>query len=381
MSGRREPLGVAWARHRVDTVLARAGVRLDGEHPWDPQIRRPRMLRRILLKGTLGAGEAYVDGDWDCAAIDEMTARIMSVQADARLISRPIRSLLNDLMAMATNAQSPRLARRHVRSHYDIGDDLYAAMLGPTMAYSCGYWQHAATLDEAQVAKFDLICKKIGLSSGHRVLDIGCGWGGFAHHAATKYGAEVVGITLSPAQAAGARQRCAGLPVEIREQDYRALSGQFDRIVSVGMFEHVGPANYRTFFEVITRLLRRDGLFLLHTIGGRTSTRTSDPWINRYVFPGGILPSAHQIGKGFDGLFVLEDWHNFGADYDRTLLAWHTNVESAWPQLSDRYSPRFRRLWRYYLLTCAGMFRARRNQLWQLVLSPCGVPSGYTRVT
>jgi cyclopropane-fatty-acyl-phospholipid synthase len=253
-------------------------------------------------------------------------------------------------------------------------------MLGPTMAYSCGYWQSASTLDDAQMAKFELVCQKIALAPGLRILDIGCGWGGFAHYAATRYGVEVVGITLSPAQAAFARQRCGHLPVQIREQDYRDLSGQFDRIVSIGMFEHVGPSNYRSFFEVVARLLDPQGLFLLHTIGGNTSFRSTDPWIDRYVFPGSHLPSVQQIGRAIEGIFVLEDWHNFGADYDRTLMAWNANLEAAWPRLSAAYSERFHRFWRYYLLTCAGSFRARRNQLWQIALSPRGVRAGYCRV-
>ena len=271
-------------------------------------------------------------------------------------------------------------ARREIRTHYDIGNDLYRAMLGPTMAYSRAYWRDAATPDEAQIAKHELVCQKLAFERGMRVLDVGCGWAGFARHAAERYGVEVVGITLSPAQAQLARRRCTGLPVDIREQDYRDLSEQFDRVVSIGMFEHVGPSHYRRFFDIVSRHLHPRGLFLLHTIGGNTSERTTDPWIDRYVFPGSVLPSVAEIARAVEGVFVVEDWHNFGADYDRTLMAWHANLEAAWPTLSPRYSDRFRRLWRYYLLTCAGTFRARRNQLWQIVLSRKGVRGGYQRV-
>lgn len=369
-----------WASNGVDALLAPAGVHLNGRNPWDPQIQRPRALWRVLTNGTLGAGEAYVDGDWECAALDELASRLAAVQVHRELALRSPASFVNEFTVRVLNRQTAARARQDIQAHYDVGNDMYSAMLGPTMAYSCGYWRQAASLDDAQTAKFDLVCRKVGLQPGQRVLDIGCGWGGLAHFAATHYGVDVVGITLSPAQAALARERCAGLPVDIQEKDYRALDGTFDRIISIGMFEHVGPSNYRAFFEVVRRLIAADGLLLLHTIGGSTSEHTTDPWINRYVFPGSTLPSAQQIGHAIEGVFVLEDWHNFGADYDKTLMAWHANLEAAWPRLSGKYSDRFRRLWSYYLLTCAGTFRARRNQLWQIVLSPDGVPSGYQRV-
>jgi cyclopropane-fatty-acyl-phospholipid synthase len=374
------PSASQWATRRVNALLAPAGIALQGPRRWDPQIRRSRALWRVLLNGTLGAGEAYVDGDWECDALDEFIDRLLSAEADRVLAWRSPVSLVNDLAARLTNQQNPAHARRDICAHYGVGNDLYAAMLGPTMAYSCGYWQHAASLDDAQIAKFDLICRKLAITPGSRILDVGCGWGGFAEHAAAHYGVEVVGVTLSPAQACVARRRCAGLPVTIHEQDYRHLSGRFDRVVSIGMFEHVGPTNYRRFFEIMARVLKPDGLFLLHTIGGRTSYRSTDPWIERYVFPGSILPAVQQIAHAIEGVFVLEDWHNFGADYDRTLMAWHANLEAAWPRLAMGKSERFRRVWRYYLLTCAGTFRARRNQLWQIVLSPRGVRSGYRRL-
>jgi len=247
------------------------------------------------------------------------------------------------------------------------------------MAYSCGYWRAASTLDEAQDAKHELIAHKIGLAPGMTVLDIGSGWGAFARFAAGRYGARVTGVTLSPAQAAFAREHCRGLPVAIHEQDYREIVGRFDRVVSIGMFEHVGPRNHRRFFEQAARCLKPHGLLLLHTIGSLRSTRTGDPWIDRFIFPNGVLPSAAQIARAAEGVFVVEDWHNFGADYDRTLMAWHANLERAWPHLPRGEDHRFRRLWRYYLLTCAGSFRARVNQLWQLVLSPSGVTGGYRR--
>jgi cyclopropane-fatty-acyl-phospholipid synthase len=373
-------VGIGALAHRYVTgLLAPAGLVLNGTKPWDPQIRSPAALSRILWQGLLGAGEGYVAGDWDCAALDVFTARLLEADADRPLAWRSAVALANEARAWLWNGQTRRRSRRSVAAHYDRGDDLYEAMLGPTMSYSCGYWEGVTTLDAAQDAKHDLICRKLHLRPGLRVLDVGCGWGAFAVHAAERFGVEVVGVTLSGAQARAARRRGKGLPIEIREEDYRDVAGSFDRVVSIGMFEHVGPANYRAFFDVMARRLKPNGLFLLHTIGALRSMRSPDPWIDRYVFPGAVLPSAAQVSRAIEGRFVLEDWHNFGADYDRTLMAWHQRFDQAWPGLADRYSPQFRRLWRYYLLTCAGSFRARRNQLWQLVLSPTGVAGGYRR--
>ncbi len=368
-----------WARRRLDTLAEPAGVKLDGHQPWDPQIHHDRALFRILLGGTLGAGESYMDGDWDCPRLDELATRVLLAGQDRTLEERSTAAIVDRALARLANLQTPARAKRDIRAHYDIGNDLYAAMLGRTRTYSGAYWRTAVTLDEAQDAKHELICRKLDLRPGHRVLDIGCGWGGFAKYAATHHGVEVVGVTLSGAQAAQARRFCAGLPGWILERDYRDVNGSFDHIVSVGMFEHVGPRNYRAFFERVRGMLPSDGLFRLHSIGVPESQRTTDPWVNRYIFPDGVLPSAAQITRAVEGLFVLEDWQSLGADYDRTLMAWHHNLEAEWPRLASHYSERFRRQWRYFLLSAAGAFRARRNLLWQLVLSPRGVAGGYRR--
>jgi cyclopropane-fatty-acyl-phospholipid synthase len=261
--------------------------------------------------------------------------------------------------------------------HYDIGNDLYEKMLDSRMIYSCGYWKDAQNLDEAQENKLELTCRKLKLAAGQKVLDIGCGWGGTARYMAEHYGVEVVGATISQAQAELARTRCAGLPVEILLMDYRDLKGRFDKIVSIGMFEHVGPKNYRTYFSKVSELLKEDGLFLLHTIGSNTSAISTDPWIERYIFPNGVIPSAQQISAAFEGCFVMEDWHNFGSYYDQTLMAWRENFDRAWPELKQSYDERFRRMWDYYLASCAASFRARDNQLWQIVLSKKGLAGGW----
>ncbi|CZU44228.1 cyclopropane-fatty-acyl-phospholipid synthase [Enterobacter hormaechei] len=237
------------------------------------------------------------------------------------------------------------------------------------MQYSCGYWKKATTLEEAQQDKLQLICDKLQLQPGMRVLDIGCGWGGLAWFMAKNYGVSVVGVTISAEQQKMAQERCLGLDVDIRLQDYRDLNEQFDRIVSVGMFEHVGPKNYKTYFEVADRNLKPDGIFLLHTIGSKRTDNNVDPWINKYIFPNGCLPSVRHIANASEPHFIVEDWHNFGADYDTTLMAWHERFQAAWPEIADNYSERFKRMFSYYLNACAGAFRARDIQLWQVVFS------------
>jgi cyclopropane-fatty-acyl-phospholipid synthase len=253
-------------------------------------------------------------------------------------------------------------------------------MLDPTMSYSCGYWAQAGSLAEAQEHKLRLICRKLELKPGEQLLDVGCGWGGLAQFAATHHGVEVVGVTVSREQAALARERCAGLPVRIELMDYRDIVGRFDKVVSVGMFEHVGVKNYGVYFDTMRRVLVDDGLFLLHTIGDHhTSTRT-DPWIERYIFPNGEIPSARQLACALEGRFLIDDWHNFGPDYDRTLMAWWSNFDAAWPRLRARYGERFYRMWKYYLMASAGSFRSRQGQLWQLVLTRRERAGGYRSV-
>jgi len=363
-------------RRRIEALLAPADIRVNGDRPWDLQVHDEALFRRVLAYGTLGFGEAYMDGWWDCAAIDEMTARAWRADLPARL--KPWRDLPRILQARLSNVQRGLRSFAVGRQHYDIGNELYAHMLDERMMYSCGYWRRARTLDEAQTAKLDLVCRKLDLRPGQRVLDIGCGWGGAARYIAEQHDVEVVGVTVSEQQANLARERTASLPVTISLCDYRDVQESFDRIYSIGMFEHVGYRNYATYFEVVRRCLAADGLSLLHTIGSRRSTTRTDPWIARYIFPNSMLPSASQITAASEGRLVLEDWHNFGVDYDRTLMAWHRNAEAAWSQLDpQRYDERFRRMWRYYLLTCAGAFRARTLQLWQVVFSRDGLAGGY----
>ena len=318
-----------------------------------------------------------MDGWWDAEKPDELLTRVLQARLTKK-IGMNWKVIAHAITARILNMQSRRKAFEIGPAHYDKGNDLYEAMLDSRMTYTCGYWKNTNNIDEAQEAKLDLVCKKIGLKRGDRVLDIGCGWGSFAKFAAERYGARVVGITVSKAQIELGKKMCEGLSVELRLQDYRAVNdGPYDHIVSLGMFEHVGYKNYRTYMQVVRVLLKPEGLFLLHTIGGNISVKSTDPWIEKYIFPNSMLPSIAQIGKAIEGLFVMEDWHNFSAHYDQTLMAWHKNVESHWNELKSNYDERFHRMWKFYLLACAATFRARQSQLWQIILSPRGVPDGY----
>ncbi len=362
-------------------LLVGTGVSFNGQNPWDIQVRDDEVYRRILANGSLGFGEAYVDGLWECDQLDELITRLLSHQINDKIRGwTQLRLLTEALKRHFFNPQSYRRAFQVGERHYDTGNKVFEAMLDPSMSYSCGYWAKADTLEQAQQQKLDLICRKLDLKEGEWLLDIGCGWGGLARHAAEHYGVAVTGITVSREQLRLARERCTGLPVNIELMDYRDLKGNFNKIVSVGMFEHVGPKNYQLYINSVHHLLDDDGLFLLHTIGDYTTVHYSDPWIDKYIFPNGKIPSAKQIASVVEDRFIIEDWHNFGPDYDRTLMAWWDNFDAAWPQLMDKYDERFYRMWKYYLMSCAGFFRTRQGQLWQLVLSKQGRKGVYRSV-
>ncbi len=363
-------------------ILAKADVRLNGDRPWDIQVHDPATYHRILSQGSLGFGEAYMDGLWDVAQLDQLFERLLrsDINRKIRLLPR-LRLLFASLASILQNSLINRQAGQRAyeigKRHYDIGNDIYQAMLDPSMSYSCGYWAESDNLIDAQQAKLELICHKLDLQPGERLLDIGCGWGGLASHAARNYGVEVLGITISREQQRLAQERCAGLPVEIVLKDYREQQGHFDKIVSVGMFEHVGPKNYATYFNTMRRLLVEDGLFLLHTIGDYETVNYNDPWFDLYIFPNGIMPSARRIATAIEPDLIIHDWHNFGPDYDPTLMAWWKNFDAAWPELRKHYDKRFYRMWKYYLHVCAGLFRSGQGQLWQIMLSHRGQRQNY----
>jgi cyclopropane-fatty-acyl-phospholipid synthase len=362
-------------RNRAAELLAEADIEINGNRPFDIRVHDPRLYGRVFAQGSMGLGEAYMDGWWDCARLDEFFARLLGAHLDDKVLT--FKDGLRSLQARVFNQQSRSRSFEIGRRHYDKGNHLYECMLDKHMMYSCGYWKDARTLDEAQNAKLDLICRKLDLKPGMKLLDIGCGWGGMARYAAEKHGVEAVGVTVSKEQADYVREKSRGLPVDIRLEDYRNIEGRFDRIVSIGMFEHVGYKNYRTYMETARRLLAADdGLFLLHCIGTNQSVNKTDPWIARYIFPNSMLPSARQITTAIEGLFIFEDWHNFGPDYDLTLAQWLHNFREHWDELKADYDDRFYRMWTYYLQASAGTFRARRSQLWQVLLSPHGVRGG-----
>ncbi|VEB98299.1 Cyclopropane-fatty-acyl-phospholipid synthase [Cedecea lapagei] len=352
----------------ANEMLSRAGITLNGPNPFDIQVKNPDFFKRVLQEGSLGLGESYMDGWWECERLDIFFTKVLRAGLENQL-PHHFKDTLRIAAAKLVNLQSKKRAWIVGKEHYDLGNDLFSRMLDKHMQYSCGYWKEATTLSEAQDAKLKMLCEKLQLKPGMKLLDIGCGWGGLAEFAARHYGASVVGVTISAEQQKMAQERCKGLDVTILLQDYRDLNEQFDRIVSVGMFEHVGPKNYATYFEVADRNLKPDGIFLLHTIGSKKTDNNVDPWINKYIFPNGCLPSVRQIADASEPHFVMEDWHNFGADYDKTLMAWHERFLASWPEIADNYSERFKRMFSYYLNACAGAFRARDIQLWQVVFS------------
>lgn len=359
----------------VADLLHKSGIEVNGSRPFDPQIYDERLYNRVLAQGSLGLGEAYMDGWWDCEDLSQFFYLVCRTKLDEQVT--PLNFLLLALKARIMNCQSKSRSSQVGQAHYDIGNDLYQSMLDRRMVYTCGYWKNAKNLEEAQEAKLDLVCQKMGLRPGMKVLDIGCGWGGFLKFAAENYGVCGTGVTISKEQAELARHLCQGNDVDIRLCDYREVSDTFDRVISLGMFEHVGYKNYSTYMKTVASCLKDDGLFLLHTIGGNKSAHTTDPWLDKYIFPNGMIPSITQVGKAIEGYFVMEDWHNFGADYDKTLLSWFENFDHNWQDLQHKFDPVFYRRWKYYLLSCAGSFRSRTNQLWQIVLSKSGVEAGY----
>jgi cyclopropane-fatty-acyl-phospholipid synthase len=377
----RQPRGLSkfeqWAEH----LLQPADIHLNGHRPWDLNIHHPQTLERIFLTGSLGLGESYMDGWWDCEQLDGFFERVLRHGLDRQVQS--VHPVVHFLRSRLINPQSARRAWAVGREHYDLDQTLFQHMLDPYLCYSCGYWAHASTLAQAQEAKLELVCRKLQLKPGMTLLDIGCGWGSLMRYAARHHGVQCVGLTISREQALAGERMDHDLPIRYELLDYRAFNRdgrqRFDRVASIGMFEHVGLHNHHDYFLAARRSLKSDGLFLLHSIGKNQSNTPIDPWIESYIFPNGELPSLQELTRAVEPEWVVEDLHNFGADYDLTLMAWHERFVQAWPMIQPRQSERFYRMWRYYLLSCAGTFRARVNQLWQLVLSPQGVTGGYRR--
>jgi len=355
----------------VRKLLEYAGIAVNGYRPWDIRVKDDRWFGRVWREKNLGLGESYMDGWWECARIDEMICRLLSGEVEEK-IRRNWRDLVGVLPAVFFNLQKKRRARIIAERHYDRDNELFFSFLDPYRQYSCGFYKDTEDLEQAQINKMELICRKLQIRSGDHVLDIGCGWGGVARFLAEQHGCTVTGVNISREQLAFAREFCKGLPVTFADCDYREIQGRFDKIVSVGMFEHVGYRNHRAFMRVVNRSLKEDGLFLLHTIGNDVSYLSCDPWITKYIFPNGLVPSVSQIACSAERLFVIEDLHNIGPHYDKTLMAWNCRFQRSWERLRERYDDRFKRMWEYYLLSCAGVFRARRMQVWQILMTRYG---------
>jgi len=366
------------AKNMLLELLEPTEIKVNGNNPWDIQIKNDEFFPRVFKEGVLGLGESYMDGWWECRRLDQLFEKLIQANLEEQVKTNK-KFLLKSLLLKFINLQTKERSWHVGEKHYDLGNELFKNMLDSRMNYTCGYWEKVTTLEEAQRDKLELVCRKLQLQPGMKLLDIGCGFGALAKYAAENYDVNVVGVTISKEQAALARQRCQGLPVDIVLTDYRDITGKFDRIASLGMFEHVGKLNYRTYMEVVHDSLTDDGLFLLHTIGDNVTTASANEWTTKYIFPNGVLPSISGIGKGCEGLLIMEDWHNFGVDYDKTLLAWYDNFNQNWDKLKHLSDERFYRMWNYYLLSSAGSFRARYIQLWQIVFSKSGLKKGYHR--
>jgi cyclopropane-fatty-acyl-phospholipid synthase len=365
-------MNTARAKSIISELLQQAGIRINGNHPFDIQVHNEKFYERVIREGALGAGEAYMDGWWDVEQLDEFFNKVLRARLDEKLKGSTLRVKWYFIRARLLNLQNFRRAKQVAEQHYDLGNDFYEDMLGPTMNYTCAYWNQADNLDQAQINKMEMVCRKLELKPGLKVLELGCGWGSFAKYAAEKYGVEVTAYNISTQQVKYAREITKGLPVKIIHDDYRKATGQYDRVLSIGIMEHVGYKNYRHYMELVHRTLKDDGIAFIHTIGSNISTTTANPWTEKYIFPNGMLPSIAQLSKAMEGLFSIEDIHNIGPHYDRTLMEWYRNFEKNWPKYKERYGDRFYRMWRYYLLSSAGGFRARQTQLWQIVFTKIG---------
>ncbi|OGH88421.1 MAG: cyclopropane-fatty-acyl-phospholipid synthase [Candidatus Magasanikbacteria bacterium RIFOXYC2_FULL_42_28] len=367
-------------KDHAQRILDLADIKINGNRPWDIKVHNENTYKRVFAQGTMGLGESYMDGWWDVENLDQFVDRIIRIQLNKKILTPSL--IFNVFKAKILNRQKKSRAFEVGEKHYDVGNDLYKLMLGKRMIYTSGYWKNTQDLDEAENAKLELVCKKINLEKGMTILDIGCGWASFAKYAAEKYDAKVTGVTVSKEQAELGKKLCAGLPVEIILQDYRDIdtTKKYDRVVSIGMIEHVGPRNYKKYFEIIKKCLKDDGLFLLESFSCYWGISQSDPFSDKYIFPNGSIPQLGQIVKVTEKLFVIEDCHNFGDDYDKTLMAWYHNFINNWDKVKNNYNEKFFRMWSYFLLSFAGLFRSRSVQNWHIVFSKKGVPGGYTSI-
>lgn len=358
------------SKKAIENLLNFADVKINGEREWDILVKDDYFYSQVLKDGSLGLGEAYMDNLWDCKELDKLIFKILRADLKSRYDKEIVLAVAKEKLKGMFSSHTINNCKKDIHHHYDLGNELFEKMLDKRMVYSCAYWKGVKSLEEAQEQKLDLICKKIGLKPGMTLLDVGCGWGSFMKYAAEKYGAICTGVTLSKEQIKLGEELCKGVPVKFLYEDYREVKGkQYDRIVSIGMFEHVGPENYKVYMEKMNELLKDDGVFLLHTIGGLDSGKGTDPWIAKYIFPNGAIPRIKAIGEAMEDNFYMEDWHDFGPDYDKTLMEWYKRFLKNWESIKENYDEKFKRMWEYYILSCAGAFRARDLALWQIVMT------------
>ena len=366
----------------VKKLLDPAGIEINGKNPWDPQVKNERIYKRLKRGRSLALGESYVEGWWDCEALEEFFYRIISyaIKSERDLSGRPKdfrESFFYRFKPRLFNQQTFKRSEVVAKKHYDAGNDLYRLMLGKDMQYTCAYWQNAKTLDEAQRNKLNLICRKMKLQPGMKILELGGGFGGLARFMAKYYDCSVTIYNIAQEQIKFAREFTEGLKVKIIENDYRVAEGLYDRVAAVGLCEHVGYKNYRILMQTAYRCLKDEGLFFIHTNGSNDTIVHYEPWMAKYIFPNSMIPSATQLTQAFDGLFMLEDWHVLSGNYNKTLMAWYNNFINNWYRIKDQYSNSFYRVWRYYLLFSAASHRTRGAQLWHLVLSKNAMGTTY----
>lgn len=363
----------------IEELLENAGICINGHNVQDIKVHNEDFYQRVLRKGSLGLGESYMEGWWDCDALDKFFEGVLKLELEKK-VKNNFSILGQVLKAKIFNQQTIGKSKNSIAKHYDIGNELYEKMLDPYMMYTCGFWEEAHSLEEAQQNKMELICQKLKLKPGMEILDIGCGWGGFAAYAAKSHNVNVTGITISKEQAILAEKRCENLSVDIKLKDYRDIKGEFDRVLSIGMLEHVGYKNYGEYMKITHDLLKPDGIALVHTIGSNETNFSTDPWIDKYIFSNSLIPSMAHLSVAMEPYFVLEDLHNFGLHYDRTLMAWLDNFKTSWPEIQNNYDEQFYRMWVFYLSSCAASFRVRKNNLWQLVMVKKDFPEEYLAV-
>lgn len=357
-------------------ILQRSGIELNGKKPWDIQIKDPSIYMDTFLKGSLGFGDGYINGKWDVEKPDLFFEKIFLKHVS--LIPNLGDTLFN-IRNFILNTQIGKRAFQVGEMHYDLGNEMFEYMLGESMGYSCGVFLNPGdTLGDAQYNKFETFCKKLRFRKGMKVLEVGAGWGTFARLAAQKYGVEVVGLTVSAEQKAFAENRCKGLPVKFLLMDYSDLdekySGYFDRVVSIEMIEAVGRKNFHQYFSIIGRAMKDDGLFGLQSIVG---SGKADPFISTRIFPNGLVPSAADLVKNSADILRLKHWESIGKDYEKTLMSWEANFRNNWKTISKLkssggrklYDDKFYRMWRYYLLSCAALFRTGMIDDAQIIMS------------